>query len=459
MRAAIYARISRDEEDQRAGVDRQLVSGAEVAAGHGWNVVQTFTDNDMSAFSGERPGFEALCKAIENGQLDAVIVQHQDRIARNDVTWQRFRDLVVAHDVRVEKTRGGPIDLISATGRYQANIQAATDQHYSALISEKAQDAHAAIAKRGAPNGGRRPFGYERTSRPDGERTFTPHPVEAPLVKEIFKRFLAPSSIRSIALDLDARGFVTAGGAKWSTGRVRDILDNPLYAGIRVHKGARSPGNWPALIDSATFETSQAILNSRRKPAGRGLRKYCLAGGLTRCGVCGTALVARPQRGKRRYGCPPDKEGSCGGIGIQAIELEDQIRELLADVLTDPEIKAFATGKTPDNALVLAEIKEVEARRHELAEAFALGEIDRGQLVTATARLDSRRDVLRSQLVDVRTDFDVGEVREAWAVMGVEWKAGLASTLIGSIIIHPAVPGRTTFDQRRVQIVWRIESA
>ena len=53
MRTALYARISRDPEDQKVGVDRQLVRGREVAEAHGWTVVETFTDNDASGFNGD----------------------------------------------------------------------------------------------------------------------------------------------------------------------------------------------------------------------------------------------------------------------------------------------------------------------------------------------------------------------------------------------------------------------
>jgi site-specific DNA recombinase len=456
MRTAIYARISRDPEDQKVGVDRQLVRGAEVAEAHGWQVVDTFTDNDASGYNGDpRPGFESLREAIKARRVEAVVVQHQDRIARNVSTFRDFADLCAAADVRIE-TWSGPVDTASATGRFTSTVQAATDEHYSALLSEKSRAAHAEIAQRGEPNGGRRPFGYERTRNDDGYRTFTPHPDEAPLVAEMFQRFTDAASIRSIALDLDARGYTTAGGAKWSTARVRDILGNPIYIGVRVHKGEQMPGNWPALVDESTFRAAQDALTGRRKPPGHNVRRYYLAGGLTLCGVCGTPLQARPQRGKRRYGCPPDKDGSCGGIGIQAIELEEQIGTLIVDILADPRIiEAVARRQDTGNADTHAEIERVEARRTEAAEAFAVGEIDRGQLAAITERLDAQRDDLRSRLTSNPGEaLDVERLRELWESGRVEWRNRVAATLIESITINPAVPGRSKYDPDRVEISW-----
>jgi DNA invertase Pin-like site-specific DNA recombinase len=456
MRTAIYARISRDPEDQKVGVDRQLVRGREVAEARGWSVVETFTDNDASGFNGDpRPGFDALRDAIHARTVEAVIVQHQDRLARNVSTFRSFADLCAAADVRVE-TWTGPVDTATATGRFTSTVQAATDEHYSALISEKARAAHAEIAKRGEPNGGRRPFGYQRTINEEGHRTFSPDPDEAPVLVEMFTRFNAGDSIRSIALDLDRRGIKTAGGSRWSTARVREMLGNATYLGVRVHRGVKTEGNWPALVGKADFERAQAVLNARQKPPGHNVRSYYLAGGTAQCGVCGTALVARPQRGKRRYGCPPDIEGSCGGIGIQAVELEAQVGTLIVGVLGDPRIiEAVARYQDTGNTDTLAEIEAVEARRTELAEAFAVGEIDRAQLAAATAKLDGQRDELRSRLTSAPDDLDLDTLRELWESERVDWKARVAATLIESVTINPAVRGRSKYDPDRVEVRWR----
>ena len=119
-------------------------------------------------------------------------------------------------------------------------------------------------------------------------------------------------------------------------------------------------------------------------------------------------MQARPQRGKRRYGCVPEKSGGCQK-GIQAVELEEQVGALIVEVLSDPRIiEAVSRFQDTGNEDTLAEIDAVEARRTELAEAFAMGEIDRAQLAAATAKLDSQRDQLRGQLTSGPADLDVG---------------------------------------------------
>ena len=66
VKAAIYTRISADQTGERLGVTRQLEECLALADRMGWEVVDRFDDNDLSAFSGKtRPGFEAMLDGNE----------------------------------------------------------------------------------------------------------------------------------------------------------------------------------------------------------------------------------------------------------------------------------------------------------------------------------------------------------------------------------------------------------
>jgi site-specific DNA recombinase len=51
--AAIYARISRDDEGTAAGVGRQVEDCHKLAESLGWEVASKYVDNDISAYSGK----------------------------------------------------------------------------------------------------------------------------------------------------------------------------------------------------------------------------------------------------------------------------------------------------------------------------------------------------------------------------------------------------------------------
>ena len=75
-RAAIYARISLDKQEE-AGVKRQIHLATKQAEADEAEVVATYVDNNISAFSGEyRPDYDKLIHAIENREIDVVYVMH-----------------------------------------------------------------------------------------------------------------------------------------------------------------------------------------------------------------------------------------------------------------------------------------------------------------------------------------------------------------------------------------------
>lgn len=468
MRAYVYARISNDPADQRAGVERQLDRGAKIAAANGWDFAGSFTDNDLSGFrtSVKRPGFEALQSCITAGQVDVVIVQHQDRLARNVDTFRAFAQLAAAADVRLE-TWAGAIDTRSATGQLASTIQGAVDEHYSALISEKIRAAWDHLAPKGIPNGGRRPFGYDRQLGPDGIRTYAPREDEAAVLLTMYEAVAGGASLRSVAADLNARGIPTTAGNPWVPTRVRDVVANPLYIGHRVHRGEIvGAGNWPPLIDRTLFERVRRILANpeRHTGGGRGPRKYYLSM-IARCGKCGGPLVAQPRRGIRRYTCRPKSLGGCHEVSIGADGFEATVAGAIIDALADPRIGAEVArlqASAGDAVAAGAALDDVERRQEELAVLFAEGDIDARQLSAATASLNEQAAELRRRAASSQGSGVVSEalthsdLAAVWKRETVEWRHRLASALVEAVVVAPATPGRYhRYEPERVSVRWR----
>jgi site-specific DNA recombinase len=83
MRAAVYLRISRDDDGNELGVDRQKPPCLKLAEAKGAEVVRIFVDNDLSAYSGKhRPEYEAMLQWVRDGKLDMLIAWDADRFTR-----------------------------------------------------------------------------------------------------------------------------------------------------------------------------------------------------------------------------------------------------------------------------------------------------------------------------------------------------------------------------------------
>ena len=105
-RAAIYARVSTDDQDgeDRTSLDEQMLACATFAESKGWEVVNTFSDVE-SGTSRKRPGFKALQGAAVSGEIDMIVVWKSDRL---------FRELGPAADLADAITPNG-VGLQSVT--------------------------------------------------------------------------------------------------------------------------------------------------------------------------------------------------------------------------------------------------------------------------------------------------------------------------------------------------------
>jgi site-specific DNA recombinase len=114
--AAIYCRISSDPQGERAGVERQQRDCEQLATRLGLDVVSTFIDNDVSAYSGKRrPEFERMLTAAAAGDFDVVICWATDRLYRRVTDLSRITDELAPH-AKIRTVNGGEIDLETIRG-------------------------------------------------------------------------------------------------------------------------------------------------------------------------------------------------------------------------------------------------------------------------------------------------------------------------------------------------------
>ena len=83
MKAAIYTRISRDDDQVGLGVARQLSDCRTLAERKGWTLVE-YTENDQSAASERnRKVWRTMLRDIADGRVQSVVAWANDRLYRN----------------------------------------------------------------------------------------------------------------------------------------------------------------------------------------------------------------------------------------------------------------------------------------------------------------------------------------------------------------------------------------
>lgn len=256
--AAIYCRISKADEDDQTGVDRQEEICREVAKRLSFRVVDVYKDNNRSAWqrNRKRPGWDELLTKMGKGKYRHVIVYHPDRLMRQPRDLEEL--LAAAEDQRVTlHGQANRRDLSNADDRFILRIEVAQACKSSDDTSRRVSTALEHKAKAGDPHAGRRHYGYAPDRRSVVED-------EAKIIREIYARYLDGETPLAIARILHARREKTAEGTDWQGNTVRNMLDSPFVAGVLIHRGKRiGMGTWPPIIDLGQWEEVQTLRSHR----------------------------------------------------------------------------------------------------------------------------------------------------------------------------------------------------
>lgn len=251
QRPAFYARISQDRSGLSLGVTDQIAEGKRHLAALGWPEPMVYDDNDISARSGRpRPDFERLLRDIESGVVDGLAARHLDRLLRRVSDLERVLDAIESQRVPlpVLLVEGSEIDLSSASGRLLARILASVAANESEIKGERVGAARRREAHAGRAHG-RLGYGYDR----DQQLV----PEEAAIIREVATRVFDEQSLRSIAVDLNARGVATPGAGRWDARRVQKTVargerrELAALIGCARSDGAVTPAEFARALNKA----------------------------------------------------------------------------------------------------------------------------------------------------------------------------------------------------------------
>ncbi len=461
---AIYARISDDPDRRALGVDRQIADCRRLAAARNWPVAEIYTDNDVSAWSGKpRPEWIRLLGDLRSGRRDGLIAYDLDRITRRPRDLEDLLDICEQRRTRHLITAQGDLDLTTHSGQFMARVLVAHAKKSSDDTSRRVRRKAQELAGAGAYHGGSRPYGFEL----DG---VTHRPAEVAILREAKDRVLAGEPLRSICVDLNARGVTTATGRQWVSTILRRELTTGRIAGKREYHGdVVAQAVWAPIVSEAEWLRLRAILLDPARRMNGGPQRYLLTG-LLYCGLCGAKLVARPRADKRRcYICAtgPGFTG-CGKIRIIADTLEEFITEAVLYRLDTPALLTamrYADGAKRDSVTsIAAAIADDDAQLKELATAWARRSIGMPEYLTARRVIEERRSALQARLSrqdQHRTVREIaghaGELQGRWPDLNRDQQRAVIAAILDRAVVHAvAVRGRNRFDPERVEPAWKV---
>ncbi len=157
-RVALYCRVSTDGQT----IENQTRELEAVAKRHGWQIVETFTDEGISGAKGRdrRPGFNALHNAIARKEIDMVAAWSVDRLGRSLQDLVAFLGELHGKGVGLYLHQQG-LDTSTPSGRAMFGMLSVFSEFERAMIQERV---HAGL-RRARANG--KTLGRPKTLTPE----------------------------------------------------------------------------------------------------------------------------------------------------------------------------------------------------------------------------------------------------------------------------------------------------
>ena len=329
-RAAIYCRLSKEDEllGESASVENQKGMLADYCKSNGWEVIATFADDGYTGLNQDRPDFQRLLKACEDGLVNMVVVKDLSRLGRNHVeTSHLVEDYFPRKGIRFVAMNDS-VDTLYGDNEI-APFKNILNEMYSKDISKKVHSTYKHKAKLGKFTGCLAPFGYMKD--PEDKNHLIIDPETAPIVKQIFEYAANGRGPQYIRTQLERQKVPAPtwwnrqkglrdtftkwelkdpenGRYMWDCGVIQDILKNPVYIGVIASQkfdykfklgviGAKPEDEWiwvddmhDPLVTREMFDLVQYKVKSRKRTIEG---QPSLFQGLVKCAECGASLTLR----------------------------------------------------------------------------------------------------------------------------------------------------------------------
>jgi len=433
MRTVIYARYSSDLQS-KASIEDQVRICRESIERQSGSVVEVFADYAISGGSlRNRPQMQALLNAAKGKRFDCVVTEALDRISRDQEDVAAIFKRLRHADVKLVTLAEGEITELHVGLKGTMNALFLKD------LAQKTRRGQRGRVEIGKVPGGNS-YGYrivrkilENGSISTGEREIDP--VEAEIVRRIFREYAEGMAPRQIATRLNCEAIPSPRGGEWNASTINGsrlrrngILNNELYRGWITYNRQRfvkdpdtgrrvarpNPENeWVTkevptlrLVDDDLWNRVQKIKQrySSRWGNKRQTKKRLLSG-LLRCGRCGGGMTTSKHD---RYYCSARREkGTCdANRGIEAAELEARVlngldnEHLIREFVI--EFKREATrlrkGRLTAAHQLDKELQQVERGIKRCLEFITGGDGDPGSVRDQLRKLEDQKGELASAL-------------------------------------------------------------
>lgn len=363
-----YARKSSEAKEKQAlSIQEQNYECDKYLINNPVNVVLKLEESKSAFKPHNRPEFDKMVEMIQSGQANAILTWKPDRLSRNPEEGGKI--LQMLQDGLLQEIRTVTGDVYTQNSDHLIlQIHFGMANQYSRNLSQNVKRGMKYKCERGQYP---RPalLGYEGYGD-RGNRNIKPHPIEAPIIKDLFnmaKSSLFPLSyLTKYAFE---KGLRTKSGKKISKNHMYIILTCPTYYGYFRYQGELYQGNYEPLITKTLFDQVQETLHNRNRPKSHA--KDHPFRGFIKCGLCGCAIKTTV---KNKYYPKTDNHATyiyyscthnrmdCKQMPITEQELNQMLVDEISKIAIDKEVWELGLNilKTKHHEQVEINVKQLQ---------------------------------------------------------------------------------------------------
>ena len=437
---ALYERLSRDDfgkdDDQQResnSISNQKAMLEEFAARQGFTNLVHFTDDGISGTCFDRPGFLAMMKEVEAGNVEYLCIKDMSRMGRDYLKVGQIMEILRQRGVRLIAINDG-VDSARGDDDFTPfrNIM---NEYYARDTSRKIRSTFQSKGKSGKHLTGTVIYGYLWNEARD---QWLVDPEAADVVKRIFAMTIDGYGPYQIASKLKSEkvlipsAYLAQHGEGvnknktfkdvygWGSSTICNILEKREYLGHTINFKTRKhfkdkkshyvpEDEWTIfenthepIIDQQTFDLVQKIRgNVRRYPDGWG--EAAPLTGLLYCADCGGKMyVHRTNNGKRisQYTCSQYSKVPVGKL----CKTQHRINEDVVLSLVSEMLKAIAEYAKHDRAEFVRVVQEAQSSQQ-------TAEVKKQRIRLATAK--QRVSELEVLLCKIYEDNILGKLSDS----------------------------------------------
>ena len=226
MNAIGYIRVSTDmQADKGTSLENQVDRIIEFCQKKGLMLENIYEDAGFSGKNTKRPGFQDMMKRINKGGVNAVIVWHSTRFARNLRDFLNHMDLLEKKKIKFYSIEEP--EMSGSSGKAMRNLMAVFAEYQSDVTGEYTRSVKTNLKKNKKVYCAYPPLGFKNQ---DG--VLVRDPKELELVNTVTTLKAKGYSLRQIANHFNSQGIKGSKNGKFHASTIQKILNNNIYENI-----------------------------------------------------------------------------------------------------------------------------------------------------------------------------------------------------------------------------------